>query len=597
MALLRAADYSKPQLAAPRAKLEYSIPYFSGIDTTSDPASSPETTSNPNAMEETSSPDTLNTVFDKVQSVGSRKGYTKLLTTSLTDFIGGMYSLYQSSGAKQLVYASDANLYKYNNAGGSTQLTGAPATFTPNNQWSFDELLDDVYGGNGVDPLIVYNGTNYSIANAAITPQFLKVRTNRVYCANQNSSTLYFSDAGTPSSFPVNNFIQINTNDGQNITGIDSLLDTLVIFKDESVWLLTGEPLGAGNLTTIGNLQLKQANSPVGCSAFRTIQHVEQTLFFMHWSGIYMLQNTSVVLVSPLLKATFQNGMSSAFLNLSWAVYNSLENKYICGYPSAAAVTPDSAIIYDLTSKQFSLWDNIPGGCAVNYKFSGTQESVLFADPNKGNIYELFQGYADIFGDNGTATAGSSTSLTDSTKTWVASALIDCRIMIVGGTATGSEAVITANTTDAVTVASWSNGTPDSTSIYTIGWYNSYWKTKQFDFGMVGYVKKFRFWNFFIDSELYPIQFGYSIDFQPLAYQKDLNLLSGGLVWGSPLVWGPSTGNWGFFTSEFAQANIGNTGRYVQGIFGNNLANQPWRVSSYSISYKLKKLRPNIVTT
>lgn len=592
MAVQRSTNLSSVQQNAPRLKLDYEIPFFSGIDTTSDPSSSA-----PDGMSEESSPNCLNVDFDSVQSVASRKGYNKLLTTSLTNFIGGMYSLYQSTGTKQLCYASGNQLFKYNNAGGSTALTGSPATFTSNQQWDFDELLDNMYGANGVDPFIVYNGTNYSIANAGITAQFMKIHKNRVYAANKTSSTLYFSDAGDPTSFPVNNFIAINTNDGQNITGIDDILDNLVIFKDESVWILTGEPLGAGNTTTIGNLQLRQANSPVGCSAFRTVCKVEQTLFFMHHSGLYALQNYSVQLISPFLKSTFQNGMNSAFISLSWGIYNSLENKYIVGYPSAGADTPDSAIVYDLTSKQYSLWDHIPGGCASNFRFSGLTDTVVVGDPNKGNIYQLFQNYYDIFGDNGTASAGASTTLTDSTKSWTASALVDARIKIVSGTGAGGVAVITANTSTQVTVASWPNGTPDSTSVYTVGYYDSYWTTKNFDFVMTGYVKRYRFFNLFVDAEDYPIKFGYSIDFQPLDYQTPFNISSGALTWDPALTWGPSTGNWGSYSSLFAQANIGSTGRYIQFKFGNNLANQPWRAIKFSVSYKLKKMRANIVTS
>lgn len=592
MPVQRSTNLSRPQQNAPRMKLEYEIPYFAGVDTTSDPSSSA-----PEGMPEEASPDTLNTVFDEVQSVETRKGYSKLLTTSLSSFIGGMYSLYQSAGTKQLCYASNTNLYKYNNAGGSTALTGSPASFTANQQWDFDELLDNMYGTNGVDPFIVYNGSNYSIANAGITAQYMKIHKNRVYAANKNSSTLYFSDAGDPTSFPVNNFIAINTNDGQNITAIDDILDNLVIFKDESVWILTGEPLGAGNTTTIGNLQLRQANSPVGCSAFRTVCKVDQTLFFMHYSGIYALQNYSVVLLSPFLQTTFQDGMNSSFISLSWGIYNSLEQKYIVGYPSSGANTPDSAIVYDLRSKQYSLWDHIPGACATNFRFSGLTDTIVLGDPNKGNIYELFQNYYDIYGDNGTATAGDSTSLTDSTKTWTGSALVDARIKIVSGTGAGGVAVITANTGTKVTVASWPSGSPDSSSVYTIGYYDSYWITKNFDFNMTGYMKRYRFFNLFVDAANYPIKFGYSVDFQPLDYQTPFNITSGALTWDpADLLWGPSTGNWGSYSSLFAQANIGSTGRYIQFKFGNNLAMQPWRAIKFSVSYKLKKMRSNVVT-
>lgn len=585
MPVRRSTNLSRPQRNAPRLKLDYEVPYFGGIDTTTDPS----------LMEETMSPNALNVVFDTTQAVMSRKGYNKLLTTSLTNFIGGMFAMYQSNGTKQLLYGSGNQLYKYNNAGGSTALTGAPATFTNNQQWDFDELLDNVYAANGTDPLIVYNGSAYSIANSAITPQFIKVHKNRIYAANKNSSTLYFSDAGSPSSFPVNNFIQINTNDGQNITGIDDILDNLVIFKDESIWILTGEPLGAGNTTTIGNLQLRQANSPVGCSAFRTICKVEQTLFFMHHSGIFALQNYSAVNVSPGLQYTFTNGMNPGFVGLSWAVYNSLERKYIVGYPSAASVTPDSAIMYDIKSKQYALWDHLPGSCAVNYRFSGLLDTIVMGDPNKGNIYQLLQGNADIFGDNGTATSGSVTTLVDTSKSWTVNALVDARFRITGGAGAGQIATILSNTSNTITFATQAVA-PAAGSTYTIGYFTSYWTTKNFDFMMTGYTKKYRFFNLFIDSALYPIKFGYSFDFQPLGFQKALNITSGAAVWNPLLTWVSSL-NWGSYSSQFAQANIGGTGRYCQFIFGNDLANQPWRVIKYSISYKLKKERPNIVTT
>lgn len=590
MPVQRSTNLSSPQRHASRLKLDYEIPYFGGINTTSDPASD-----SPDGMPEIDSPDTLNTIYDIDQSVGTRKGYTKLLTTPLTNFIGGIHPFYQSNGTKQLMYGSGNQLYRYNNAGGSTALTGTPATFTANQQWSFDELLDNVYAGNGVDPLIVYNGSNYSVANASVTPQFVKIHKNRVYAANKNSSTLYFSDAGSPTSFPINNFIQINTNDGQNITGIDEMLDNLIIFKDESVWILTGEPLGAGNTTTIGNLQLRQADSPVGCSAFRTICKVDTTLFFFHHSGLYALQNYAVTPISPYLQNTFQNDMNPGFLNLSWGIYNSLEAKYIVGYPSAAATTPDSAICFDVRSKQYSLWDHIPGSCAANFKFSGLTETVCLGDPNKGNIYQLFQGYADIYGDNGTATSAGASLMVDTTKSWPVNGLVDARVKIIGGVGTGATGTVTANTSNTLTIT-WVGGLPTSGSVYSIGWYSSYWKTKIFDFHMTGYTKKYRFFNLYCDSELYPIKFGYAFDFAPLAFQKALNLTSGALTWNPALLWGPATGNWGTYSSEFAQANVGGTGRYFQGMFGNDLANQPWRAIKYSISYKLKKMRPNIVT-
>lgn len=595
MSITRSTNLSNPQKNAPRLKLDYDIPYFGTLDTTSDIS----------LMEDENSPDCLNVVYDIVQSVLSRNGYIKLLTTPTSSFIGGMYSLYQSTGIRQLIYASNQNWYKYNNAGGSTQITGTPATFFPNQQWSFDEYQDSLYGGNGTDGLIQYNGTITSdptvgtiVANAAVTPQFVKVHKNRIYCANKNSSTLYFSDAANPSSFPANNFILINTNDGQNITGIAEILDNLIIFKDDSVWILTGEPLGVGNTTTIGNLQLRKATGVGGCSAFRTIALVGQTLFFMHHTGIYALQNTTVSLVSPLLSTTFKTGMNPNAINLCWGIYSNQEKKYILGYPSPSSATCDSAIVYDFLTKAFSRWDHLPGSCAVSFKFSGAQETICMGDPNKGNIYELLNGTADIAGDNGTVTGGSSTTLIDTTKSWTVNQFVDCRVGIVtmnpkGGNTVTNIGTVTSNTSNTLTFASTTQ-TPVAGNVYTIGYFTSYWTTRNFDFEMVGYTKKYRFLNLFADSKNYNMQFGYSVDFSSLGFQKAFKLSSTAPIWGQ-MTWGNFI--WGAVTSEFGQANIGSTGRYIQAQFGNNLANQPWRVIRYSISYKLKKERPNIVTT
>jgi hypothetical protein len=587
MPIQRSTNLSIPQRRAPRLKLDYDVPYFGSLDTTSDPS----------LMAEEDSPDNLNVVYDTIRAVGSRKGYIKLLTTPTPSYIGGLYSLYQSTGTRQLVYASNRNLYKYDNAGGSTLLTGTPATFTADQQWSFDEYQDTVYGGNGVDGLIQYNGTTVSVANSGITPAFVKVHKNRVYCANKNSSTLYFSDAANPTSFPVNNFILINTNDGQNITGISEVLDNLIIFKDDSVWILTGEPLGAGNTTTIGDLQLRKANGVGGCSAFRTIAQVGQTLFFMHHTGIYALQNYTVSLISPLLSNTFKNGMNPNTVNLCWGLYSNQEKKYLLGYPSAGSNVCDSALVYDFLTKAYSHWDDLPGSCATSFKFSGTDETICMGDPVKGNIYELFQGYADIAGDNGTSTGGTNTTLVDTTKNWVTNQFVDCRVGTVsvnadGGTTINSLGTIISNTSNTLTFAA--TALPTNGQVYTIGYYTSYWKSKNFDFNMIGYIKKYRFLNLFVDSAQYNMQFGFSIDFVSLSFQKAFKLVSNAPVWGQ-FVWGNFF--WGGITSEFGQANIGSTGRYIQIIFGNNLANQPWRAIHYSLSYKLKKQRPNIVTT
>jgi hypothetical protein len=68
---------------------------------------------------------------------------------------------------------------------------------------------------------------------------------------------------------------------------------------------------------------------------------------------------------------------------------------------------------------------------------------------------------------SGTATSATSTTLVHTGKTWTASQWINSQVRIVSGTGAGQIRTITANTTDTLTVATWTT-TPDATSVYQI---------------------------------------------------------------------------------------------------------------------------------
>lgn len=70
--------------------------------------------------------------------------------------------------------------------------------------------------------------------------------------------------------------------------------------------------------------------------------------------------------------------------------------------------------------------------------------------------------------NSGWATSGTSTTLVDSSKEWNINQWVNCRVRVVSGTGVGNESAITGNTATTLTVASWPNATPDSTSKYLI---------------------------------------------------------------------------------------------------------------------------------
>lgn len=82
------------------------------------------------------------------------------------------------------------------------------------------------------------------------------------------------------------------------------------------------------------------------------------------------------------------------------------------------------------------------------------------------HIYEAWIELPDVE-ESGTATAATTTTLTDSGQSWTADEHIGRYIVIYDGTGRGQTRLITDNTTTAVTVGTWSI-TPDTTSKYKI---------------------------------------------------------------------------------------------------------------------------------
>jgi len=81
-----------------------------------------------------------------------------------------------------------------------------------------------------------------------------------------------------------------------------------------------------------------------------------------------------------------------------------------------------------------------------------------------------------INGDRGTASAGSTTSLTNSSRTWVVDRWAGARVKIIGGTGKGLNSVITSNTATVLTLTSTLPYALDNTSRYVI-YDTPYWTT------------------------------------------------------------------------------------------------------------------------
>lgn len=149
------------------------------------------------------------------------------------------------------------------------------------------------------------------------------------------------------------------------------------------------------------------------------------------------------------------------------------------GANSIITVTPASGVAFDATTQyqiySGSLWFFNAGTVAVGFSVydiatnAWTARSVAGLPTAWGTDAQLVStlGSAASFA-TGTATAGASTTLTNSAKTWATNMWANYQVRITNGTGKGQIRTIASNTGTVLTVSSAWTVTPDATSVYSI---------------------------------------------------------------------------------------------------------------------------------
>jgi uncharacterized cupin superfamily protein len=128
-------------------------------------------------------------------------------------------------------------------------------------------------------------------------------------------------------------------------------------------------------------------------------------------------------------------------------------------------ITPVASLVSGVIERSFIEFDSsVIGEKSTPSTFVVTNTRA----PNSLPVI-AYTGYAALV--SGTATAGSSTTLTDSGKSWTTNEQAGRLVRITGGTGSGQTRTIISNTATVLTVAAAWTVTPDATSVYSI-WYS-----------------------------------------------------------------------------------------------------------------------------
>ena len=346
-----------------------------------------------------------------------------------------------------------------------------------------------------------------------------------------------------PESFPANNYIPINTDDGDTASGLIIVNENWLLAKRNHLYLLSGD--------TPEDFIWRQIDTNVGTiSHWSMARDRKGDVIFAHESGVYITDGQDVVELSDDVKNIFTGEgsppwtVTAASLSLCHGVFDSVKNRYLLWVPSsdyvesgASSSIPDKCLVFDFNQIQIQSgkvtigwsWWNIPADYSAIIKDTNGVPRVYFGD-NWGFVKyfddDTTNDGVGSGGDTrrGTCTSGDTTSVIDSGASFytTGSGLQGCFVHIIAGTNAGEIRRITTNDGTDCTVTPAFSSAIDTTSVYAIGGMHSFRKTKVYDFDTLNekIVRRIRT-VFNIASSDYPAYMKHYKDFSSTASLTD----------------------------------------------------------------------------
>jgi len=222
-----------------------------------------------------------------------QKGNTLLLEVTNQEKIIGLHPLKNGTVYNILIATSSGKIYVYN---ANTQaLTQLSKTIDGSARPNFVDFLDGVVVGSKKDALFyINNDSGYTVencnlvnsSNVSIKADVIAVYKSRVWVGS--GATLYYSALGKYNDFTtsgdagyINNFHA----DTEDITALKIYKDYLAIYKENSVYLLSGSSADDFSISFFANK---------GTTSFSSVVNVNNKQYFIN-QGIFSLEQAGLL--------------------------------------------------------------------------------------------------------------------------------------------------------------------------------------------------------------------------------------------------------------------------------------------------------------
>lgn len=243
-------------------------------------------------------------------------------------------------------------------------------------------------GAQEVDGTYAFPAEPDVIPLFTLAPRFLEQYKNMLFMAGFSSvpSTIWHSELGDVEHVEPENFIEIRTDNGDEITCLKNFQNTLVVFKQKSVHEMSGE--------SPETLSLKDMTLEYGCVNNEAAVVFENKLWFVDKRGICEYNGPNTFIVSAAVERTFQT------LDTSKAKAFHIKKRTEVWFCFGG-----TTLVYDYRAKAWTIYDGISveyGKGAELLEYGASLFDLSFFIQGSSH-YPLVRFKDDVYTDRGTA--------------------------------------------------------------------------------------------------------------------------------------------------------------------------------------------------
>lgn len=293
------------------------------------------------------------------------------LTSPPNNFVQAkaLFTGYQSK-LDELVLSMDGNA--------SVKLIGSGLSL--GTDFSFTTLRDKLIIANGKDPLKKWNGITDTIEDIPDAPtlKYIISHHNRVWGVDaENQSRVRYSNILDPEKWDAFDFIDFNPEDGDYITAIMKYGQNLLISKQRSMALLTG------NKTS--NYAVSWLESEQGCSSHKAMCQADKYVAYVAQDGIRFSDLANSIVSTERVVPDWDK-INKRRLSQAAVVY--WRNKLFVALPTDESLVNNVVWVYDFLRNSWSFRE----GWSVStwLKFNQYGEDILLAGSSvTGQLHQV----------------------------------------------------------------------------------------------------------------------------------------------------------------------------------------------------------------